>query len=431
MKKALIVIICFVMCAAVVAQESKGKDLNTLYREGMKALQDKDHATYLQRFKTLDEMRSNHPTIMYHLAAAYALHKKEAEALAYLKKLMVFDANKKILSDTAFDHIKESADFKEIAKRIKELHQPEGSSTVAFTIKERDLHPESIAYDPVKKRFYLSSIHKRKIVYIAKDSSLKDFTAQGQDGLDAVLGIRIDAKNRLLWATSSALPNMAGFKKEDKGRTGVFAYHLDTGKLVKKYTLNEGPDHHFDDVAFHPGGDVYVSDARQVYRINSKSDKLEPFYKDEGFLSLQGLAFCDNGLKMFAADWTTGLYLIDVEAKKRIAKVSHPEDISLKGIDGLYYQEESNSLIAIHNGLNPMRVMQYYLSPDFAKVVRVKSIEWANPHFNEPTLGVIVNIGSGNEFYYLANSQWRCYDKDNKILPWDKLQDIIILKTPL
>lgn len=124
MRRALIVVICFILCTAVVAQENEDKDLNTLYREGMKALRDKDRAAYLQRFKTLDKLRSNHPVIMYHLAAAYALHKNETEANTYLKRVIVFDANKKTLSDPAFDSIKESAGFKEITRDICKLHQP-------------------------------------------------------------------------------------------------------------------------------------------------------------------------------------------------------------------------------------------------------------------------------------------------------------------
>ena len=55
------------------------------------------------------------------------------------------------------------------------------------------------------------------------------------------------------------------------------------------------------------------------------------------------------------------------------------------------------------------------------------NIEKAIPVLNEPTLEVIVD----NTFYFVANSRWAGYDKNNDIFPSDKLIEIIILKTSL
>jgi hypothetical protein len=432
MKRILVIILLGIgICTAGWSRTGSAEDLNQIYKKGIKAHQDKDYATFLQCFEKLDKLLPNHPVIMYNLAGAYSLNNKKNEAIRCLKKLIVIDANPKITSDNDFNFIRESEEFKHILKQVESLNKPISTSEVAFTIKKRDLHPESIAYDPMKKTFYLSSVHKRKIVYIDRDGSVKDFTTPAQDGLDAVLGIRIDAQNRVLWAASSAFPQMTGYnEKQDKGRTAVFKYHLDTKKLIKKYVLHEEPDqnHGFDDVVIHPNGDVYISDTRQIYRIPVKSSQLESFLQYNEFLSMQGLDFCDNGKKMLAADWVKGLYLIDIDQKKVLTKVGHPENISLIGIDGLYYLKDSNSLIAIQNGINPLRVVQFYLSSDFSKVVDYKIIERANPAFNEPTLGVVVNR---KEFYYIGNSQWKGYTKDFKILPFDKLQDIVIFKTAI
>jgi hypothetical protein len=154
---------------------------------------------------------------------------------------------------------------------------------------------------------------------------------------------------------------------------------------------------------------------------------MERFISDPRFRSLQGMDFCDNGKKIIAADWSNGLYLIDIATQKVISTIKHPKNISLKGIDGLYYLKAGNSLIAIQNGAKPMKVMQLFLDPTFQTVTRFKVLEKANPVFNEPTLGVIV----GKTLYYVANSQWGSYAKDSSIFPHEKLQDIIILKLPL
>ncbi len=406
------------------------EEINTIYKKGKKAYQDKDYAAYLESFKTLDQLRPGHPVILYNLAGAYALNKQTGNAVACLKKLIPIDANPGIASDSDFANIRESADFKALLKQIEQLRTPLSTSQKAFTISEKDLHPESIAYDSKYKRFYLSSVHKRKIVYIDKQGKLKDFTRQGQDGQDAILGIRIDAGHRVLWATSNALPQMTGFQKNAKGRTAVYKYHLDTGKLIKKFPLNKGPDHGFDDLAIHPDGSVYISDTRWIYKILPGADGPEPFLdptKPTPFRSLQGIDFCGGGKKIIAADWSTGLYLVDIPGRKVVSKIGHPTQISLKGIDGLYYLKESNSLIAIQNGIKPMRVMQFFLDNQFKQVTHYKTIERANPLFAEPTLGVI----AGNTFYYIANSQWNSYNKDFSIFPLEKLKEIVVLKTTI
>ncbi len=410
------------------AQNPSANDIEALYQKGLAAHKTNDYKTYLECFQQLDTMLANHPTIMYNLAAAYSLDNQPEKAILYLNRLIVIDANPKIAGDKDFDAIRQTPGYKEILTRIEELQKPISASKVAFIVKERDMHPESIAYDSKTGTFYLSSVHKRKIVSVDKNGTVTEFTAEGQDGLDAVLGICIDAANRVLWASSAASPYMKGYNEAaDKGRTGVFKYHLDTKKPVKKYILQEGEDHGFDDVVLHPNGDVYISDERSIYRIPAATDQMEPAVRHPGFYSIQGLDFCGNGEKMLAADYVTGVFLIDVATGKVLGEVAHPPEISLKGIDGLYYHRKSSSLVAIHNGLKPQRVMQYFLSSDFTRVVEYRVIDRANPVFNEPTLGVVVE----DTFYYIANSQWKGYDKNFTILPVEQLQDIIILEAGL
>lgn len=419
----LLVLIAF---TPAVAQKAGAKDINTLYKEGIQAYKDKDYTLYLERFKALDQLRPKHPVILYNLAGAHALNKQEKPAIQRLEQLILIDANKKIAQDNDFANIRELDSFKGILKKIEKFHTPVANSTVAFSLAGREMHPESIAYDPQKKTFYLSSVRLRKILWLNSRGEVKDFTTPGQDGLDAVMGIRVDAGKRLLWATSTAMPHMTGYKKEDKGRTAVFKYHLDTRKLVKKYLIDDGTDHGFDDVAIHPGGDLYVSDTRNIYRIDAGTDTLEPFLAAGSFRSLQGMDFCGGGKYLIAADWSSGLFLVDIEKRKIITAVKAPSNTSLKGIDGLYYLAENNSLLAIQNGVKPYRVMRLFLNESFSAVSAVKTIERATPHLDEPTLGVLTPEGI---FYYVANSPWGKYSRDSKPLPGKMAGNIIILKT--
>src|SRR3954468_24846939 len=110
---------------------------------------------------------------------------------------------------------------------------PLRSSELAFTIHEKDLIPEGIAYDPTRKEFYVGSLLKRKIVRIDSSGRASNFTSEGQDGLFMVLGMKVDPKRRTLWVCSAAGKGA----KEFDGHAGIFKYDLRTGKLIRKYVL--------------------------------------------------------------------------------------------------------------------------------------------------------------------------------------------------
>ena len=58
-------------------------------------------------------------------------------------------------------------------------------------------------------------------------------------------------------------------------------------------------------------------------------------------------------------------------------------------------------------------------------VTRAEVLESARPDYDEPTLGVKV----GGDIYYVANSQWGAFEKD-QIQP-ERLKQPVILKLPL
>jgi hypothetical protein len=107
-----------------------------------------------------------------------------------------------------------------------------GRSRIAFTIPEKDLIPEGIAYDPVTKSFFVSSTHKRKIVRVDAGGRCTDFTSEAQEGLAGVVGMRVDARRRLLWAVSSDAGEdmpMKNMVAAERDRSAVFKYDLRTG----------------------------------------------------------------------------------------------------------------------------------------------------------------------------------------------------------
>lgn len=68
----------------------------------------------------------------------------------------------------------------------------------AFIIPEKDLVPGGMAYDPVTKTFFVSSVAKRKIITFSLSGKTEDFISSGQDGIGEVLGMKVDPKKQQL-----------------------------------------------------------------------------------------------------------------------------------------------------------------------------------------------------------------------------------------
>ncbi|HEX8921099.1 MAG TPA: hypothetical protein VF766_06455, partial [Pyrinomonadaceae bacterium] len=395
--------------------------------QAIKAYEEKNYTAYLENMKLAQQLRPHHPRLMYNLASAHALAGNKAEALTWLARVaamgLIYPAGK----DTDFVSIKEADEFKAILKKFEENLAPVNHSSIAFTIREKGLITEGIAYDRLGETFYLSSVHKRKILSRGSDGTLRDFATE-LDGLWSVLGIKIDARRRHLWVTSAAIPQMMNYREEENGRSAIFKFDLTTGKLLKKYLLPGRPEKHLlGDLAINSQGDVFATDSLTpaLYTIDHKRDELEVFIKGEPFVSAQGLDFSEDEKQLFVADYARGIFVIDLRTKKHFELAPAP-NLTLLGIDGLYFYKRS--LIAVQNGTSPNRIIRLHLEKRYRAIARYEILEANNPLFDgEPTLGVLV----GNAFYYIANGQWGTVDDKGQLAPPEKLREPVILKVKL
>jgi hypothetical protein len=319
--------------------------------------------------------------------------------------------------------LKGNKEFEEI-KRIKaNASQVIISADTAFMLTDRTLHTEGVAAasDNV---FYCGSIRKRKIIKV-ENGAAKDFTRSAQDGLCSVFGIKVDTKKKILWASSSPMEEMENYNSLLP--SAVYKYDLNSGKLLKKF-LPENPSLQLvlGDLTLSKKGDVYVSDSKSnlIIKVNESSGKLEQVFSSDDFWNLQGITFSDDDKFLFISDYIKGVYRLEID-KMELIQLTKTFDLSLKAIDGLSFYK--NTLIAIQNGIKPIRVTQYTLNKENDALISYTILDQNNPAFNEPTLGCVYD----NTFYYVANSQWSAYDKDHHIKPASELQDIVILKTDL
>jgi sugar lactone lactonase YvrE len=419
-------LVCALLVRATVRGQEVQRDVRYYSQQAAKAYEEKNYAAYLENMRLALSLRPGNPTLLYNLAGAYALTGNKREALNELARVAEMGLVYRADADEDFNSIKDTLEFKKILKRFEANTAPVGSSSTAFTVPEKGLVTEGVAYDPAEDAFYVSSVRARKIFKVGRDGHVKEFAGES-NGLWSAMGMKVDARRRQLWVATAAVPQMTNYRKEEDGQSGILKFDLKTGKLTGKYILPNTPRPHWlGDLTLDSRGDVFATDSLTpaLYVLREGSERLEPLIEGAPFVSPQGLAFSDDEQSLFLADYAKGLFVYDVKTGG-LAQLSHGPNVALIGIDGLYFYKRS--LIAIQNGTRPHRVVRVFLSADFKRAERLEVIEANNPLFDEPTLGVIVK----ESFYYVADSQWGALDKTGKIAAPDKLRETVILKVKL
>lgn len=310
----------------------------------------KNFPEFLKNITEADKYRPNHSRLIYFLAIAYSLNGDKISALKNLKRLAEMGLFFQFDKNEDLKNLFDLPEFKGILDKTNRNKQPVNKSEKAFSIAQNDLIPEGIAFDARSERFFVSSIHQRKILSVDKNGKVSDFSKES-DGLWSVSGMKVDEKRGILWACTTAFPQMRGFEKSLDGKSGIFKYDLKTGKLIKKYLLsNETEKHALGDLTITKNGDVFATDSvsPKIFFIDSKKDKLEGFLESDSFFSLQGLAFSPDEKYLFVADYSKGISKIETNTKK-IEQIIPAENVTLLGIDGLYFYK--GNLIAIQNGI--------------------------------------------------------------------------------
>src|SRR5262245_51510399 len=216
------------------AQTDPQKDGRYYESLAQKAYQQKNYTAFLEHMMKATELRPNHPRLMYNLAVAYAVNGRNAEAVQWLRKTaemgLVFAADR----DHDFDSLKTMTEFQAVLKRFEKNKVPKVSSLHAFTVHEKGLVPESVAYDRKDEVFYLGSVYKRKILRVTMKGEVTVFAGES-DGLWSVMGMRVDTLRRTLWVCTTSHPQMANYRKEDAGKSALLKFDLTNGKLLATY----------------------------------------------------------------------------------------------------------------------------------------------------------------------------------------------------
>jgi pimeloyl-ACP methyl ester carboxylesterase/sugar lactone lactonase YvrE len=413
---------------AVPASEAP-KSVAVLAREARAAYDRGDRETFRRNYEEIARRRPGDVFVLYNLACGQSLTGQSEAAQATLGEIARRRAWVDMAADEDFAPIRETEGYRKAAASLAALRteRVSGGATRAFAIPEKGLVPEGVAYDPVSKSFFVSSIRRREVFRVSADGRISQFVSPARDGLRSAMGLGVDPKRRTLWVASQALPSMDRFAEGQALSSAVFEYDLDTGRLRKEHRPPEaGEAPGFDDLTVAPDGRVFVNDGRnpRVWTI-PPGGALEVFFEDDGGAmgGTQGLAVSPDGKTLYASDYR-GLFAIDMSAR-RVTRLTAPDDLALNGIDGLVYA--NGGLIAIQNGIQPNRVIRLDLNPDGLGISRGRILEMSHPDFDEPTLGTVV----GDALYFTADSQGQKFLDEKKPMPASEMRDAVILKLPL
>jgi sugar lactone lactonase YvrE len=174
--------------------------------------------------------------------------------------------------------------------------------TTEITLPGTRVFPESITSLP-DGTLIVGSLGHGNVMRIAPGSAMaEEWIRPGTGGLNQVLGVYADEKNKLLWVCSNNLDN--------KGeKTAAMAFDLKSGAPKATYPL-PGDGTLCNDIAVGADGTAYVTDTRQgsVLMVKRGGTALEIAAKDPLLAGADGLAFGDK----------TTLYVNSVTAGKLI-----------------------------------------------------------------------------------------------------------------
>lgn len=330
-----------------------------------------------------------------------------------------------LTADSTLRRLTTQPAFRDIAARHATHLAPLIRGRPVAQLPDSTFFPEGVDVDPRTGFFYVASIRHRTIAELTpRGDYIRELLPRSGVGLGAMLAVRVDPQRGVVWATMSGIPQAAGFQPADSTIHSLLRITLPEGEIAGRWDI-PGSGHTLGDVALGPLGDVFMSDSQDpvLYRLAPDSNTMRP-YRHPLFRSLQGIAPAPGALKVFVADYSHGLLKVDIASGEVTRLVDAPNATSL-GCDGIAWHD--GAIIAVQNGVFPPRIMRFELDSTWSRIVRADVLDRNLPIADEPTIGTMV----GDEFVYVANSQWEKYSATGELLRGATLRRPVLIAVPV
>jgi sugar lactone lactonase YvrE len=348
-----------------------------------------------------------------------------AETIAALRDYAALGLGRELQSDTTFKVFAKQSWFAPLIAAHEANRSVIQKSIVRATLSDSTTWPEGLDYSSRSHRYYVSSVRHRTIVEVAPNGSERELLPRDAPGNGAVLGVRVDVKRNVIWATMGGLHQMERFSPPDSTIAALVRVRISDGAIERRWNLSAEKQHVLGDLAVGPRGDVFVTDSDDpvLYRLRPGADSLESL-RNPLFRSLQGLAPSPDGRFLYLADYSHGILRVDL-ATKAVIRLAEPSHVTTLGCDGIVLYR--GAIVAVQNGVSPARIVRFKLDGNGERIVRVDVLDRNWKIADEPTIGTMV----GNEFVYVANSQWDKYSDDGTRKPGIPLSRPVLLAIPL
>ena len=297
---------------------------------------------------------------------------------------------------------------------------------VRASIRDSTFWPEGVDVDPRTGRFYVASVAHRTIAEVSRDGTVRELWPRDRRDLGAMLGVRVDAKRGVLYATTSGVPQSPGYVPGDSAVAALLRVRILDGVIERRWNLPVvAGGHTLGDVAIGPNGDVFVTDSNQpvLYQLRAGADSLIPFTHPL-FHSLQGMAPTPDARFVYLSDYSHGLLRVDL-ATHAVARLDDAPGSTSLGCDGIVLDHDA--IIAVQNGVSPARIMRFVLDATGTRIARATVLDQNLALADEPTIGTVID----GAFVYVANSQWDKHDDKGRRVPTIPLTAPMLIAVPI
>ncbi|HEV8214717.1 MAG TPA: esterase-like activity of phytase family protein, partial [Gemmatimonadaceae bacterium] len=249
-----------------------------------------DWATFRDHYLRVEAILRGHAAVVLALARAESRLGDTAAAFAYLRRYAAMGLARDISSDSGFLNLHGSPSWSDYQRRIADNLRPLPFAGVVATLPDSDFLAEDIVWDAPRRRFFVSSIRYGRIMAVSRDGKVAEFSHT--DRGFGMLGLAIDERRHVLWASAEAMPQTKTYTASDAGRSMLLRYDLATGRLQRRYDLpRDSTGHEPGDIVVAANGDLYASDGRagQIWVVRASRDSLE-LLVSHGLVSPQGAA---------------------------------------------------------------------------------------------------------------------------------------------
>jgi hypothetical protein len=356
-------------------------------RTAGQAYRDGDFAGFTESLETAVALNPFSLPTQYNLACGYARTGRDEEALAILENLVAAKVDFAMAEDEDLASLHGNPQFHRLVGELDASLQPVSASEHHFTLDQLGLIPEGIAHDSETDRLFFGSMRTGDVYVINRNKQLSKFATVRHEGKLAAIGMSVDHKANTLWVVGSSSFLVEDFDEDAPARNGVFGFDLDSGDLVNKYVADKSFEN-FNDVVVGANGALYVSGSA-LSVIRSSGEKIERIDTSLPIFGSNGIAVRPDGKRIFVSSYPVGIAAVNPETGES-QWLATPENVSLYGVDGLYWYE--GDLIGVQNGVRPWRLLRMQLNAEQSAVTKVRLIEFANDDVTATTGAIVGDV---------------------------------------